>query len=194
MNLYLRLLWTLLRGWKLPRVEPGDWIERELRVLPNDIDINGHMNNGRYLTLTDLLLVEYFVRCGFAAQLIKAGWRPMSGGAFITYRKGLKPLQSYRLRFRLAAADETWNFMRFEFLRRDGTLCAAGYMKGAVVGKGGFVSNAKSYARVQRPFVLTPLPGAVQHWLAAEASVMEEANASAAGSLLVAAAAGTAKA
>jgi acyl-CoA thioesterase FadM len=175
MNLYLRLLWTLLRGWKLRRIEPGDWIERKLRVLPSDIDINGHMNNGRYLTLTDLLLVEYFVRCGFAQQLVKAGWRPMSGGAFITYRKGLAPLQSYRLRFRLAGADETWNFMRFEFLRQDGTLCAAGYMKGAVVSKNGFVPNAVSYARMQRPFELRALPSAVQHWLAAEAGVMDEA-------------------
>jgi acyl-CoA thioesterase FadM len=25
-------------------------------VLPNDIDINGHMNNGRYMTIVDLML------------------------------------------------------------------------------------------------------------------------------------------
>ena len=174
MNLYLRLLWTVLRCLKLPAIEPGAWIERQLRVLPNDIDINGHMNNGRYLTLTDLSVIEYFVRCGFATAIIKAGWRPMSGGAFITYRKGLSALQSYRLRFRLAAADATWNYLRFEFLRTDGTLCAAGYMKGAVVSKAGFVGNAVSYARMNRPFVLTPLPAAVQQWLAAEAGVMDE--------------------
>ena len=172
MNLYLRLLWALLRSARLQPIEPGDWIERQLRVLPNDLDLNGHMNNGRYLTVLDLMLVEYFVRSGFARVMLRAGWRPMSGGAFITYRKGLLPWQPYRLRFALAGADASWNYMRFEFLREDGTLCAAGYLKGAAVGKQGLVSNKESYARMGRDFVQPALPEAVCHWLAAEASVM----------------------
>ena len=48
MNLYSRLFWTLLRSLRLPAIQFGDSLERSLRVLPNDIDINGHMNNGRY--------------------------------------------------------------------------------------------------------------------------------------------------
>jgi acyl-CoA thioesterase FadM len=147
-----------------------------MRVWPGDIDINGHMNNGRYLTVIDLMLVEFFVRTGFAAAMFKAGWRPMSGGAVITYRKGLKPGQRYRVRFTLAGADEVWNFMRFEFLREDGTLCAAGYMKGAAVGRNGLVRNAESYARMNRLFETGELPAAVVHWMAAERSVMMDAQ------------------
>lgn len=173
MNLWIRLVWALLRAWRLPAIEPGAVIERRLRVWPGDLDINGHMNNGRYLTIIDLMLVEYFVRSGFARVMARAGWRPMSGGAVITYRKGLKPGQRYRLRFSLAGADRTWNFMRFEFLREDGTLCAAGYMKGAAVGRGGLVPNEHSYARMGHALELRPLPAAVQHWLAAESAVMD---------------------
>ena len=88
---------------------------RSLRVLPNDLDINGHMNNGRYLTVVDLMLMEYFVRSGFARVMLREGWKPMSGGSFISYRRGLKPLQTYTLRFRLDACDGHWNYMRFEF-------------------------------------------------------------------------------
>ncbi len=172
MNLYLRLLWALLRSTRLNSIELGDWIERRLRVLPNDLDINGHMNNGRYLTIIDLMLVEYFVRSGFAKAMLRAGWRPMSGGAFITYRKGLKPWQRYRVRFALVGADHAWNYMRFEFLREDGALCAAGYMKGAAVGRDGLVPNQRSYAKLGREFVQSALPRPVQHWLAAEAGVM----------------------
>ncbi len=179
MNLYLRLILTLLRSWRLARrgaaLRPGDTLERRFRVWPGDLDINGHMNNGRYLTLIDLMLVEYFVRSGFARAMLKAGWRPMSGGAVITYRKGLMPWQHYRLRFCLAAADGHWNSMRFEFLRDDGTLCAAGYMKGAAVSRQGLVPNTESWARVGQPFVPQPLPEAVQHWLAAEAAVVRAA-------------------
>ena len=172
MNLWLRLVWALIRAGRLPRIASGVTIERHLRVWPGDLDINGHMNNGRYLTILDLMLVEYFVRSGFARVMLRAGWRPMSGGAVITYRKALMPGQRYRLRFALAAADHAWNFMRFEFLREDGTLCAAGYMKGAAVGRTGLVPNAESYARLGQPFEQQPLPEAVAHWLAAERAVV----------------------
>jgi len=171
MNLYLRLLITLLRCSRLPRLALGDTLERRLRVLPNDLDINGHMNNGRYLTLIDLMLVEYFVRTGFARVMLRQGWRPMSGGAIITYRRGLNPLQTYQLRFRLDASDDTWNYMRFEFVR-DGRLHAAGYMKGAAVGRDGLVPNTESYAAMQLTPLPHPLPPAVEHWLAAEQGVM----------------------
>ena len=174
MNLYLRLIWALLRSGRLPRIEPGDWIERRLRVWPSDLDINAHMNNGRYLTIIDLMLVEYFVRTGFARAMFSAGWRPMSGGAFIVYRKALKPWQQYRLRFTLAGADEAWNYMRFQFLRDDGTVCATGYMKGAAVGPKGLVPNRESYARCGLAFTRQALPAPVVQWLAAEAGLMGE--------------------
>lgn len=174
MNLYFRLIFTLLRAWRLPLFAVGTTLERKFRVLPNDIDINGHMNNGRYMTVVDLMLMEYFVRIGFAGVLIKQGWKPMSGGSFITYRRGLKPFQTYRLRYKIDACDEYWNYMRFEFL--DGEkLCASGYMKGAAVGKGGLIPNATSYAELRIPVLPNPVPEAVQHWLSAEKAVMAKA-------------------
>jgi acyl-CoA thioesterase FadM len=171
MNLYLRLLWTLLRCWRMPRIEAGDSLLRSLRVLPNDLDINGHMNNGRYLTVVDLMLMEYFVRSGFARVMLREGWRPMSGGSFISYRRGLKPFQTYDLRFRLDACDGEWNYMRFEFTSR-GKVCAAGYMKGAAVSGRGLVPNAVSYAKMGMDVPAAPLPAPVRHWLAAEQGVM----------------------
>jgi acyl-CoA thioesterase FadM len=174
MNLYLRLLWTLLRCWRLPQLDTRATLERSLRVLPNDLDINGHMNNGRYLTVVDLMLIEFFVRTGFARVMLREGWRPMSGGAFISYRKGLQPMQRYRVRFALAGSDMSWNYMRFEFLRLDGTLCAAGFMKGAAVARSGLVPNEAAYARLGLAHEAAPLPDAVAHWLAAERSAIAD--------------------
>jgi acyl-CoA thioesterase FadM len=174
MNLYLRLLWTLLRARRLPRLQLGQTLTRQFTVLPNDLDVNGHMNNGRYLTLTDLMLVEYFVRSGFARVMLNRGWRPMAGGSFITYRRGLKPFQTYTLRFRLDASDAHWNYMRFEFV--DGErVCAAGYMKGAAVGRDGLVANAISYAALGQPPLDAALPGPVRRWLEAEQGLMQTA-------------------
>jgi acyl-CoA thioesterase FadM len=173
MNLYFRLIFTLLRAWRLPRFAIGQTLERSFRVLPNDIDINGHMNNGRYMTIVDLMLMEYFVRIGFAGVLIKKSWRPMSGGSFITYRRGLRPFQTYRLRYRIDACDAHWNFMRFEFLDGD-KVCASGYMKGAAVGKEGLIKNVDSYAQLGQVVLPNPIPDAVEHWLAAEKNVMTQ--------------------
>ena len=174
MNLYLRLLWTLLRSRRLPALQMGQTLERSLRVLPTDIDLNGHMNNGRYLTIIDLMLVEYFVRLGFAGVLLRQRWRPMAGGSFITYRRGLKPLQRYTLRFRVEACDTHWNFMRFEFV--DGErVCAAGYVKGALVGAQGLVSSQQAYAATGTALPAGGLPGPVQHWLNAEQGLMASA-------------------
>jgi hypothetical protein len=99
----------------------------------------------------------------------------MSGGALISYRKGLQPLQRYRVRFALAASDTSWNYMRFHFLRADGTVCATGYMKGAAVGRAGLVANDVSYARLGVAHAPAPLPEAVMHWLAAERRVVADA-------------------
>lgn len=174
MNLYLRLLWTLLRVRFLKQMGREEVLERQFRVLPNDLDINGHMNNGRYLTLIDLMIVEYFARIGFLKVLMKNGWRPMSGGAVITYRKDLKPFQKYTLRYFHAASDEYWNFMRFEFLKMDGTLSAAGYVKGAAVSKKGLVQTETCFRKLGVEMPNDPLPKAVEHWLASEKALFAE--------------------
>ena len=174
MNLYLRLLWTVIRVRFLKSMDFTESLEREFKVMPNDLDVNGHMNNGRYLTLLDLMIIEYFARVGFLKVLLRRGWRPMSGGAIITYRKGLKPFQRYTIRYSHAGNDEFWNFMRFEFLTLDGEISAAGYMKGAAVSKRGLVSNRESFGSMGVELDDRPLPKAVQHWLASESAVYDE--------------------
>ena len=120
------------------------------------------------------MLVEYFVRTGFAATMLRRGWRPMSGGSLISYRRGLNPFDVYTLRFRLDATDQQWNYMRFEFVKDD-KVCAAGYMKGAAVGRGGLVSNLESYAAMGLVPPAHELPSPVRDWIAAEQGVMSAA-------------------
>ena len=122
-------------------IKMGDTIELKMRVWPQDLDINGHMNNGRYMTITDLALVEYLTRTGFIKVAFTNGWRPMLGGSIISYRKSLKPLTLYTLRFSITCWDARWNYMTFEFLQ-DGTMMARGHSKGALVGSTGFISSA----------------------------------------------------
>jgi acyl-CoA thioesterase FadM len=123
-NLYLRLLLTLLKALRAPRIAPGEVVELRLCVLPNDLDLNGHMNNGRYLTMVDLALATVFIRSGFARLCLARRWRPMGGGSIVYFRKALTVFQRFTLRFSVTAWDEFWSYCRFEFVR-DGLVRAA---------------------------------------------------------------------
>lgn len=167
MNLYLRLLLTWIRACFQPAIRIGDTIEMRLTVLPNDLDLNGHMNNGRYLTIVDLALVEYMTRAGFMGPAVKRGWRPMLGGSMIAFRRGLKPFCRYRLRFGVLCWDERWTYIRFEFLRGDDVM-AVGHTKGGIVGNAGVVGTADMCRVLGVDPASAPLPPAIAAWIEAD--------------------------
>jgi acyl-CoA thioesterase FadM len=166
-NLYFRLLLTILKALGAPRVRPGEVVELRLRVLPTDLDLNGHMNNGRYLTMVDLALATVFIRSGFARLCFARGWRPMGGGSIVYFRRALTVFQRYTLRFTLVAWDEYWNYCRFDFVR-DGQLHATGFVKGATSSREGLVRNAEIYATLGHHAPSPSLPGDLQAWIAAD--------------------------
>jgi acyl-CoA thioesterase FadM len=167
MSLYFRLLWTWLRARGMPPIRLGDTIELRMRVWPQDLDINGHMNNGRYLTITDLALVEYLIRAGVIRLALRNGWRPMAGGSLISYRRALKPFAVYTLRFSMVCWDERWNYMAFAFLE-DGKTMAHGHSKGAIVGINGFVSSADARNAMGLDPASPAFPPSISTWIEAE--------------------------
>lgn len=175
MNLYLRLLWTLIKAICSRQSHSfGQPFELKLRVWPNDLDINGHMNNGRYLTIVDLALVTLFVRSGFARLCTKNRWRPMAGGTVAHYRRGLRLFESYTLRFTPLGSDRHWNYSRFEFIR-DGKICATGFTKGAAVGKEGLVLT-EEYLQALGFRETAPLPPDLLTWITADRTLGEYAK------------------
>lgn len=167
MNLYLRLLWTWLRARFMAPIRLGDTIELTLRVWPSDLDVNGHMNNGRYMTITDLAFVEYFTRAGLLGAALRQGWRPMLGGTLISYRRGLKPLRRYTLRFSLVCWDKRWNYLQFRFVRGGKTM-ALGQAKGALVGAGGALPGPQARAALGLQAESPAFPPEVLAWIRAE--------------------------
>lgn len=168
MNLYFRLIWTVLRAWWLPKLSVTDRVEREMRVLPNDIDINFHMNNGRYLTVADLMTVEYFARTGLLQTLLRNKWKPVLGGSIITYRRQLKLGQKYKLIYQWTGCDAHWNYLFFQFLTLDGKLCASGYCKGAALSRKGLVTTDSSFQALGAKKPVVTVSEAVVRWKDAE--------------------------
>ncbi len=176
MNLYLRLFWIFLSSLFKPRVGFTDEVSLTLRVLPNDLDINRHQNNGRYFTLVDLAIIDLFLRSGVLKKAVRRGWRPMLGGGLITFRKQMRLFQTYQLRMQLQAWDDRWNYFRFSFLNSNGEVCASGYVRGVMVSARGRVPNeiADQVFGVNR--AASQVPEAVAHWRLAESVLQSEAS------------------
>ena len=177
MNLYFRLLWIIVRSFFKPRIDFADKITLTLHILPNDLDINLHLNNGRYLTLLDLGSIDFFLRSGVLKRAIRKGFRPMLGGLIVTYRKGLSLFERCTLTMQLEAWDERWNYFRFEFKNSDGHLSAAGYIKGAFVSKKGLIPNKVADEIFGYERGTCKIPPAVANWIESESAILQETTA-----------------
>lgn len=139
MNLYLRMLWLLIRSLFKPRMPIDDLSNNmTLRVLPNDIDLNLHMNNGRYLTICDLSRVDMFIRSGLARTMLQQGWIPVIAEHTMTYKRSLDLFQKYEVKMEVTGWDDKVFYMSHVFIK-DGRVVAEGLSKGCVRSKQGVV-------------------------------------------------------
>ena len=169
MSLYLRLFWTLLAlTWRKP-ITMLETSAINLRVWPNDLDVNLHVNNGRFLTLADLGVVTLFGRMGLFRALLRKGWRPVVGSAMARYRRPLRPFQKYRLETRILGWNEKWTFFQSQFIVK-GEVKATVVTKGMFLGRQGRVPPLQVAALTGWTGESPALPEWVAHWEAADAA------------------------
>lgn len=176
MNLYFRLLMVLIRSFFKSRISFEEKISLNFRILPNDLDINRHLNNGRYLTILDLCSVSFFLRTGALRKMMTQKYKPVIGGAIITYRKGLSLFERFTISMQVKAWDDRWNYFKFEFKKADGTIAAAGYCKGAFLSFKGFVSNQQIDELMSLHRDQCVLPSTLEHWIAAEKGLLSDTS------------------
>ncbi|MDN5820845.1 MAG: thioesterase family protein [Brachybacterium sp.] len=123
MNLYFRLLLLMARVRFRSRLSIWGTSHVRFRVNPGDLDVQRHMNNGRYLTLMDLGRMDLMVRSGFWQRITDQGWYPVVAGQTITYRRSLQLWETFDLASRVIGHDDRWIFMEQVF-RRDGKVVA----------------------------------------------------------------------
>ena len=102
MNLWFRLLHLLLCSLFRPKLEAPFGVSRlQFRVLPNDLDSNLHMTNGRYWNIFDLGRLDLILRMGLGRVALREKWAPIVGAGTIQFRRELKPFQRFTLETRL---------------------------------------------------------------------------------------------
>ncbi|HYD61866.1 MAG TPA: acyl-CoA thioesterase [Noviherbaspirillum sp.] len=150
MNLALRMLYVLILSLFRERV-PATALESRLtlRTLPNDLDVNLHMNNGRYLTICDLNRVDLFIRTGLLKIMLKKKWMPMVADHTMTYKKPLKVLERFDVSLAVTHWDEKFFYMTHTFTSGD-RVVAEGTSKAVIRSREGVVRPAEVILAVGR--------------------------------------------
>lgn len=132
------LQWLLaftLKSKGRPQLGVDEVARTSFRVLPTDIDLLGHMNNGRYPSYMDLARVDMTVRTGMQAVLERAGVYAVVGQSSMVYRRSLDLWQRFDIETAVLGADERAIYLTQRFVV-DGEVCARGVVQGRFIQKG----------------------------------------------------------
>ncbi len=126
MNLYFRFLLLVLRNLIFPKkLDIFEESAIELKVLPNDLDLNMHMNNGRYLTIMDLGRTDFTMKLDLHKLMIKQKWGAVATAINVVYLRPLNLFDNYTLRTKLIAWDDKWFYMEQKFVKDDFIVASA---------------------------------------------------------------------
>jgi acyl-CoA thioesterase FadM len=163
MNLYFRLLLQLVRAvlWKRERMIPfGEGCKTPMLVFPNDLDLNLHMNNGRYPALMDLARFDLMAQTGIFFPCFKRKWMPILGATQMIFRRPLNLFQPFYIETQMEYWDDKWFILKQTFVSK-GKVVAVGRVRALMRGPEGNVAPAKilelaAVASPLEPPTLTP--------------------------------------
>ena len=134
-----------------------------MRVWPNDIDLNLHLNNARYLSLMDYGRTHLLARTRLLEHIIRSRWQPLVGAAWVTYRRSLPAFSAFRLTSRLICWDDRWFYIEQTFTGRRG-LAAVGWIKGVLRDSDGTIDPQRVISGVAPGVVSPPMPETIAAW------------------------------
>lgn len=180
MNLLFRVLFVFVTALFKPKI--ADILAPsllKLRVLPNDLDFNMHMNNGRYLTIMDLGRLDLILRSGLFKIMLRQKSVPILASAKIRYRLSLDPFQSYTLQTQILGWDDKWFFIEQRFLMgsgpKQGEVAAIGLVKGCFFDSRSktTVPTAEVLTAIGYPHPSPLLPPHITDWQKAEQTLKD---------------------
>ena len=128
-----------------------------LRVWPTDMDLNFHLNDGRFMSLAGLARVDLMLRSGLLRRAMKRGWYPVVASVIVRYRREIKWMEKFTLRSRIIGWDEKWVFFEHRF-EKEGDLAAIAYARGVMRNREGAVPTSEVVALVGHTAPSPPLP------------------------------------
>ena len=170
MNLLFRLSWTWLASHWRSAVPPLGPCITPFRVLPTDLDLLMHVNNGVYLSMMDVARVDLLYRAGLARKLAARRWYPVVVAETIQFRRSLEVFQRFDIETRLVGWDDKALLLEQKFIVCGEEVAAAVVRSRFLVRGGGTVAPADLAALAGMPATSPTLPPAVARWNADQAN------------------------
>lgn len=160
MYVYVRLIKTIATSFFRSKKDPLACVKTPIMIWPADIDVYGHVNNGRYLTLMDLGRFDLTIRTGLHKVLFAKRWYPVVGSAHIQFRKSLHLGNRFTLESRIVGWDEKWFYLAQTFIYRDEV-----YARGLV--RAVFLQGRKTVnpAEVAAALGMPPMSPPLSEWI-----------------------------
>lgn len=147
----------------LPRLGLLEEDTLRLRVWPNDVDLNWHLNNARYLSYMDYGRMHLLARTQLLTHILRARWTPLVGAVWVTYRRSLTLFARFTLASRLVCWDDRWFYMEQTFTGDEG-LAAVGWVKGMLRELGGAVNPQAVLEKIAPGVASPPMPETIAAW------------------------------
>ena len=151
---------------KLPPLAVLGTDEVTARVLPWDLDINLHLNNGRYLNYMDYARIRLLGRLGLINNFFSRKYTGLVGSIDVTYRRSLDFNVRFTITSRIVAWDDKWFYMEQIFRGPQG-LATHALVKQLFRGPEGNLAPQTIVDRLQPGLPSPPLSGRLREWNAA---------------------------
>lgn len=113
------ILHALIHGRLGKTLRFSDVSTSSFRVMPSDLDILRHMNNGVYLSIMDVARFDMLQRNGVIATFKQRGWYPVVVAETISFRKSLQLWQRFSIESKILGFDDQAVFLEQRFVRPD---------------------------------------------------------------------------
>jgi YbgC/YbaW family acyl-CoA thioester hydrolase len=136
MGLFLRLLLLLATAPLRSRCGALGPSRKRFLVLPTDLDVLGHVNNGVYLSMLDVARVDLMLRSGAFARLHSHGYFAVVAAETIRFRRSLRLFQRFDVETRVLGWDEKAFILEHRFMRGE-ELVAEAVIRSRFLKRGG---------------------------------------------------------
>lgn len=121
MSLIFRLLWIFLTQTRGRRSrDPFAVTTVRARALPNDLDLNGHVNNGRLMTYIDFGRIDWLYRIGALGLAYRRRFIPVIGDISVRYLRPLRVFERFHVESRILGWNAQWAYFEHRLVRPDG--------------------------------------------------------------------------
>ena len=144
-----------------------------MRVWPNDLDTNAHMNNGRYLTLMDLGRFDLMTQCGLVSTALKRKWFPVAGGVMVRFDRPLHAFEKITLNSSIIGWDQRWLYFHHDIMTGT-TRAARAIARGLFRTQGRSVPTAEILEAINYDGSPLAPPESVRLWMQADQLMKEE--------------------